>query len=418
MLPARWCLLIAGACSVLSSVRAGAIPRFAARNGLECLQCHVSPTGGGMRNEYGRNVFEHAFLPQRPKPPENWHALEFPEEGAPPEERGGGTSGFSPDLTEWLAVGADLRTAYILIRPDRTPGGLISSFFLMQADLYHAAKVHERVTLYLDVGVYSGFEAWGLFGLTGAGSPLELMLKVGRFLPPLGIREVEHQLFTREGIGMGASDRDTGLELSAFFGPWSLNAALLNGTLGEASFDTTGSSRHTFEKAVATRAAYRLTAGELRAQLGGSFYFSDNNNQLNPLFGGVLPPSLASEVSQGVSDLRTGPFLTLSRGRLTYLGDLVLVRDRFTAPALSSLTGYASYQELSFIPTQGLELVGTYEYMDPDVEVLGNATQRAGLVLELFPLPFVEVRAMVRRTFGQPAAGPLWDGVLFLHLFL
>ena len=51
-----------------ASSRAAAIPRFAARNGNECIQCHVSPTGGGVRNAYGRNVFERIWLPMGRKP--------------------------------------------------------------------------------------------------------------------------------------------------------------------------------------------------------------------------------------------------------------------------------------------------------------------------------------------------------------
>ena len=70
------------------------------------------------------------------------------------------------------------------------------------------------------------------------------------------------------------------------------------------------------------------------------------------------------------------------------------------------------------MPRQGLELVGTFEHTDPDTGTLGDATRRAGLVLELFPLPFVEVRAMVRRTFGNVPGGQRWDSVLFLHLFM
>ncbi|MFB6373465.1 MAG: hypothetical protein ABEN55_10195, partial [Bradymonadaceae bacterium] len=42
---------------------ADAIPRFAARTGADCSQCHVNPTGGGPRTRYARNVFEQQYLP-------------------------------------------------------------------------------------------------------------------------------------------------------------------------------------------------------------------------------------------------------------------------------------------------------------------------------------------------------------------
>ncbi len=407
---------------LVSSLPAVALPRFAARNGMECIQCHVNPTGGGMRNAYGRNVFENVFLPWGAKPrPDSWIATDFPEE--PKEEQVGKvTSGFSPELTEWLAVGADLRAAYLLIRPDRlNPDGtrpLVNSFFLMQADLYHSAQLGDAVTLYLDVGVYTGFEAWGLLRVTPPSAGFELYLKAGRFLPPFGIREVEHQLFTREAVGFGQTDKDTGLELDAFWGPLSASVALLNGTLGDTALDSSGTERRLFEKAVSARLALRGRPLGIRAQLGGSFYFSDNNNGANPLLASALPTSLASEIQRGVNEMRGGLFLTLNRGRFTYLGDLVAVRDTFNSDAVASLAGYASYQELSFVPVQGLELVATHEFMDADLDIAGTSQQRAGLVVEFFPAPFTEVRAMARRTFGTVPGGPRWDLVLFLHLFM
>lgn len=425
-----WLRGLAALVAVLLGGPAQAIPRFAARNGMECIQCHVNPTGGGMRNEYGRNVFENTFLPWSAKrAPPSWLAPSF--EASKEGEAGDGStaeiertsSGFSPDLTEWLTIGADARLAYLLIRPDRRAAeaahlDVTSSFFLMQGDLYHAARINERFTLYLDVGIYSGFEVWALARLTRLDAPFTLYAKAGRFLPPFGIREVEHQLFTREGVGFGGTDRDTGLELDAYWGPVTWSTAVVNGTLGDTAFDTAGSQRRTFEKAVSSRLSARAVPLGFRAQLGGSFYWSDNNAQTNPLLASSVPATANDEVKKGATEVRAGAFLTLNRGRFTYLADAAWVENRFTSEALSPLRGYATYQELSFVPTQGLELVGTYEFMDPDVEVLHNATHRAGVVMELFPLPFTEVRAMVRRTFGDLKAGPRWDAVLFLHLFM
>lgn len=403
-----------------------ALPRFAARSGTECIQCHVNPTGGGMRNEYGRNVFANVYLPWSARgEPDSWMAPTFPPEGEEPEqEPGTGAIGFSPELTEWLALGSDLRASYIFIRPDRPPSpgvprDVTNTFFLMQADLYTSARLHDRVTLYLDVGVYTGFEAWGLIRLTEPGAPLETYLKVGRFLPPFGLRDVEHQLFTREGIGFGSSDRDTGLELGGYVGPLAFQAAVLNGTLGDTAFDAPGRQRRTFEKALAARLSLRGALGNLRAQVGGSFYFSENANQANPLLAASVPSAVAPQVSLGVNELRAGGLLMLGLGRFTYLGDLAVVHNRFNPAEVPRLMGYASYQELAFVPVQGLELVSTYEFKDPNVEVLGNTTHRAGLAVEFFPWSSTEVRAMVRRTFGDdPASSPSWDVVLFLHLFM
>ncbi len=428
----RMLLLIAVGVTTLAAARsADAIPRFAARNGMECIQCHINPTGGGIRNAYGRNVFERTWLPSTGRPaPRDWIA-----EPPPPVDDGdrSGDDGdgdrrepvvFDPEINPWMVLGGDMRLAYIYVRPDRgaSPGqrpDITSSFFLMQADLYHAATLNDHVTTVLDIGVYSGFEAWALYHLRSEPSNYDLMVKVGRFMPPFGIREVEHQLFTRQGIGLGNADRDTGLELTGFAGPVTLNLAVLNGTFGETAFDNHGTTRRRFEKAVAARLSVRGDAGWSRGQLGLSFYANRDNNQANPLLAGSIPSADLGQVGVGVDEVRAGGFATLNVGRFTYLGEVDWVRDRFYSDALPPLSGYVSYQELSFLPVQGVDLIGTLEFADPDLEIADDGVVRAGAVIEVFPWPFTELRAMVRRTWDDAApTGGSWDVVVFSHVFM
>lgn len=411
---------------VFAATPAAAIPRFAARNGMECIQCHISPSGGGIRNAYGRNVFARSWLARGRTPKgDDWLARPAPDPAATPDDDDQDDDVvFDPEVTPWMTLGGDLRAAYIFIRPDRsaTPGqkpDITNSFFLMQADLYHSMTLNRHVKTVFDIGAYSGFEAWALFHLAEDPAAYDLMLRVGKFMPAFGIREVEHQLFTREGIGLGATDRDTGLELTGYAGPVTAAISVLNGTLGDTAFDNHGTTRRKFEKAVVGRLSLRGDLGWARGQLGLSFYQNQDSNQANPLFGASVPTTLSSEVGLGVDETRLGGFVTANLGRFTYLADLVWVRDRFYSDKLAPLRGYASYQELSFVPTQGVELVSTFEFADPDVDVVDNAAKRAGLVVEVFPWPFTELRAMVRRTWNDHAAtGGAWDVVVFTHLFM
>jgi hypothetical protein len=415
---------------LLCTAHAFALPRFAARTGNECIQCHVNPSGGGVRNSYGRNVFERVFLPLQPVVPADELSLDLTEEdlraleaSLSAEEEQPKVS-FTGDVTDWLALGADFRAAYFWIRPDKglTPGSdpdITSTFFVMEAYMYMAATLHEHVQFALQIGVYSGFEAWGLFRLKEEGSDYNLLFKAGHFMPAFGIRDAEHQLFTREFIGLGNADRDTGVELTGYAGPLTVQLSLLNGTYTGLTLDTTGTERRTFEKAIVGRAGLRGDFGWLRGQVGGSFYFSENNDQPNPLFTGAIPTEYGSDLGQGVNELRAGAFLMANAGRFTYLADLVYVRDNFYGESVPTFSGYASYQELSFLPLQGLDVVTMLEFMDPNVSLANNTSVRAGLAVEFFPWPFTEFRAMVRRMWSDASpTGGTWDAVLFAHLFL
>ena len=40
-----------------------ALPRYSIETASSCLNCHVNPSGGGMRNDYGSNVYSVDELP-------------------------------------------------------------------------------------------------------------------------------------------------------------------------------------------------------------------------------------------------------------------------------------------------------------------------------------------------------------------
>lgn len=379
---------------------AEALPRFAARTGAECTLCHVSPSGGGVRNRYGSHIYQRTMLPIV------WDREEDDEEST--------ISSFSGQLTDGLHLGADLRLSYLFARPPVT-----SSFFLMQADLYTAANFSPHVAAVFDVGVYSGFEAWLLIRAAAEPSTFNLYLKAGHFLPAFGIRDVNHDLYTRAGIGLGATDRDTGLEATAFAGPFSLSVALVNGTIDDAIFDSRGSKTRSFEKAIAARAALRFSLSDwVNVQLGASFYSNDNVDSTNPLFSGFLPENAAMLSAEGVDEIRAGTFILASLGRFVYSGELVYVRDQFIDSGVGSLRGYASYQELDILLIQGLELGATVEFIDPDLDISENSTLRWGVFTEIFVHTFVELRLMFRRTQSETASS---DGatefIAFAHSF-
>ncbi|HEX7476396.1 MAG TPA: hypothetical protein VF331_01180 [Polyangiales bacterium] len=409
---------------------ARALPRFAARTGSDCIQCHVNPGGGGVRSSYGRNIFERAWLPMFPRTaPKSPVPLEASDaQLAALESDSSATddaSDFSGDVSDWLAFGTDLRMAYLWIRPDRAvpPAkdlGITSSLFLMEAYLYLDAQLHKNVRMVLQLGPYQGFEAWALFRADPReDATFNLLVKAGHFFPTFGLREANHQLFTRQEVGFGNADRDTGVEVTGYAGPLTLSVSVMNGTLGGATFDTFGTKRRTFEKAVVARLSARARFSWLRVQAGPSFALNENVDLANPLFAAGLAKLDAKNVAQGLNELRFGGFVMASVGPFTYLADLVVVRNHFYAPELPTFMGYASYQELGWNVRQGLDLISTFEFMDSNVELTGWTSTRTGLVVEFFPWPFTEMRAMLRRTESDFAASfGSWDLSLQAHVFM
>ena len=110
---------------------AEALPRFAAKASLRCRQCHVNPSGGGVRTRYGAETFAAMALTLPEPEPADWTR-------APEVE--GATFPLSGSVTDWLTIGGDLRAAFFLFSPSDPNAGedatrLTTTFFLMQADL-------------------------------------------------------------------------------------------------------------------------------------------------------------------------------------------------------------------------------------------------------------------------------------------
>src|ERR1700682_6024388 len=83
----RPCLLIL---LCIGAYSAGAEPYLAVRMGFKCGQCHVNPTGGGLRTAFG-NVFAQTVLPAK--------------------HLDTGADTWTGELNRFLAVGGDLRAA-------------------------------------------------------------------------------------------------------------------------------------------------------------------------------------------------------------------------------------------------------------------------------------------------------------------
>ncbi len=362
---------------------ARATPRIALREGLPCRTCHVNPSGGGMRTAYARSVFAQLDLPAKPL-------------ASPPA--------FDGEIAHDVAVGADLRFTYLYQRPGQPRLEPINSFAVMQADLYLSARFADQLSLYFDQGLNGSWEAMAIWEL-----PWDLTLKVGRFMPTFGLRLDNHQVFTRQGTGFGARDKDVGVEAGARLGPVLVQLAVQNGEPPDVGLFDTNSS-----KAVVGR--IEAQGGEtLRAFAGVSGY-----HNLTGKYQDKGTPDLADDVDDRARDVRLGGHLALSLGRLSYLGEASVRLQKALAETADGKTkaAFQSYSELSLEVRRGVDVALLYEYQDPDLDTQPNSIHRVGGLLEVFPVAFVDVWLLYRHAVGEGHPQDGTDEVLgMLHAY-
>lgn len=381
-----------------------ALPRFAARTGAECSKCHVNPTGGGPRNRYGRNVFERPYLPMQ---------LGNNSELGADTEIGRADSKLS------AALGGDLRAAYLYTKPGNesptNPG--LNSFFLMQSDLYVTAELAEYVTLAIEQGT-SQTEAYGMLHTESKRG----WLKMGRFAMPYGLRFPNHRIYVRQQTGFNpAGDYrglDTGVELGFKYADFQVIGAISNGKPpgGRGGFDSND------KKALWAKAEYVHGGDGLKIRTG----LSAASNQAGRKVVKKEDGERSLNRDDRLENRQAGGYLALGLGRFTYTGETNITEqteystdDETLETSTNTRVGYHTYQELSFVPIQGLDLQILHEYRDADTDKPNPTSHRLGGGFELYPLPMFEFKVLYRHTMAETAPEDGTHEVLgFVHFFM
>ncbi|MDF1544615.1 MAG: hypothetical protein P1R58_05885, partial [bacterium] len=153
------------------------LPRLSIEQGAACGECHISPSGAGMRNEFGNYsvAFSELALPQL----KNKVSQEY----------------VSPRVAPSLLVGFDSR---YLIFDDGT-------IFRMQTDAFLNFEPLKEIQYQLrigedPVGEFRAFESFMLFKPSS-----HLFVKAGRFAPSFGLHVDDHKSFVRDRTGNGSN---------------------------------------------------------------------------------------------------------------------------------------------------------------------------------------------------------------------
>ena len=340
---------VGGLC--LAVVNAYTIPRYSARYEQDCNLCHMNPTGGGQRTTYSTQYIV----------PKELSLLGLDDEAL---------AKIDPELSKAVTIGADARTMYFLSDLDETAvleTPPPENFFQMQGNLYLNLQMTDRFSLYFDKGIGPASSTPELYGL-GYILPANGWVKVGRFVPDFGWRTPDHTAFVRQYMGfIPPGHTDVGLEVGINPGNLVLTGAVLNGQLGQ--------TRDVDDRLELTgRALYRAHLARAGAALGGSILWNRQFDQEQTAY---------------------GPFgyFQLKPVSWTWEADLSERKD-ISGTTGTSITAFLTSHELAIQLRQGLDLKGTLDIYDPDVDEDTGKRLRYGFGAESILYPFVRLDAM------------------------
>jgi hypothetical protein len=347
--------LLAG---MLTTLPARAEPYLAVQEGYKCNVCHVNPTGGGLRNNFG-DVYAKTLLPA--------------------QTVGGTLDAWSGRLIDAVRIGGDLRAEWSNNSAPNTASQ--QQFALEQFRLYaDVAVIPDRLGLYIDEQVApnssQNMEAYVRYGNTNDG----LYFKGGQFYLPFGWRLQDQTAFVREASGISMTTPEQGVEMGYEHAAWSaqldLTSVPASGAEAKAGHQITG-------QVVYVRQLWRFGAATSLTQSDAG------NRRVAGLFVG----------------LRTGP--------VAWLGEYDLVRDE-SFPGGRSLG--AGLIEADWRIRRGHNLKLTAESYDPDRAVPEDQQARYSIVYEFTPIPFLQLRAGYRRYRGIPQSNAENQRLSFVEL--
>ncbi|SVA11666.1 uncharacterized protein METZ01_LOCUS64520 [marine metagenome] len=312
------------------------------------MVCHVNPTGGGLRNDYGSNVVALEELPFK-----RWQAK--------------GDEDWDGTIGDHLQVGGDFRVQGIQYgnTADTTRK---SAVFPMQAEVYTYLELHENAGMFTKLSAKnSETEFWGLFKVL----PQNGWIRVGQTLPNYGIRLDDHTSFFRYG---NMSKTAVGLNYQEGFQLfWSKKSSLIefglpfgNGFLFTASGGTPLN-----------------TGSQEMKNFTSQLYFARSFEKFAPMFS----VNLMKEDNLSLVGIAGG----ISFSKFTWTFELDKAEN-----LIDGKNSYAYYDELAWEIKQGIHLITKYDFFDPDEKLLTGAISRYTLGVELFPLNVLEVKIQAR----------------------
>ena len=338
-----------------------ALPRFAIAKGMKCASCHVNPTVGQMRNQYGTTTYSLEELPLT-----SFFDNEFT---------------FDPKISDNITLGSDFRGQYIAEEVLHT-----SAYHAMMATVYAAVNLSKKATFYYKEDIingtygtsYPGTEAFALV----KGLPGNFYAKAGIFSPDFGWRIDDHTAFTRggdygfTGLFFVQNYKDIGVEIGNFYDDFFITIGIFDGT---GNYNKLHFSK---EKAIAAKIEYAQKFFGQNYRIGISHYTYRNYNMQGINFG------------IGTSDF-------------TFLADVDWTKNRLDISnyqITEKVRSTTAFAEIDYLVLQGLWLTGRYDFYDHQQGIKDDEIKRLNIGMEFFPMSFIELRPFYRFNIEKPDA--------------
>ncbi len=330
---------------LLSANTGQAEPYLAVYKGMQCSACHSHPAGGGKRSVYG-NAFAQVEMPA---------AQVATDAGL-----------WTGDISDWLAIGANLRADYRHIDTPNQPES--SRFDVSRGTIYIEANViPNRLSVYVDqqLAPSGSLNREAYVKLRSASK--QWHLAAGQFYLPYGLRLQDDTAFVRQATGINFTNPDRGVQLGYESGPWSAIASVTNGTGGGSEVDT--------------GKQFSLVTSYVKARWRAGVSFNVND------------ADAGDRQMQGV-------FAGARIGDIVWLAEVDWISD--DEPGLPSRDAIAGLIEANWMFRRGHNLKLGYDYLDPDRDLSEDHQVRWSAVYEYTPIQFIQGRFGVRVYDGIP----------------
>lgn len=324
-------------------------PYLAVKTGQKCIACHVNPSGGGKRTEYGVYYGQTEMVTK----PASDKTAKLTNAGK---------------ITDQFSIGGNLRANFVSTTTPNQEDQV--SFDVENLLLYSELElIKNQLSFYFDEQLAPGAalnrEAYGLFW----NKSRTAYLKTGKMFLPYGLRLEDDSAFIRQITGINYDTPDNGIETGLEKGPWSVNFSITNGSAG--GNESNQGKQYSFRNEY-VRPGWRI---------GSSLNFNDGVDAQDRSMGNV--------------------FAGLRTGIVSWLAEYDHIVDR------SSVQGEKITQRIGFIEAntevkKGQNVKLTYEHLDPNKEISEDERNRFSAIWEYSPFGYQQFRVGLRANDGIP----------------